>query len=109
MWSRRAPWNLQSIADPAGLPVILLLVYLGSWAVLPAQNAVSRYFERQADQTSLELAGQPKAFIVGERKLANDNKSNVAPTPWNVWLYSTHPPTVERIEMAKEFEKKSER
>jgi STE24 endopeptidase len=101
----RSPWNLQSVADPAGLPVILLATNLGLWAILPAQNAVSRYFERQADTASLTLAGQPDAFIATERKMAVTNKSNVAPTPWNVWLFSTHPPVVERIRQAEEWKK----
>jgi STE24 endopeptidase len=96
----RAPWHMSSLADPAGLPLILLLGYLGSWLVMPAENAVSRYFERQADTASLELAGMPQVFIRAEEKLARDNISNVAPTPWNVWLFSTHPTTIQRIEMA---------
>jgi len=103
----RAPWHLRSIADPAGLPLILLLMCLGSWVAMPVGNAVSRHFERQADQVSLELAGQPEAFKTTEKKMAIDNKSNVAPTPWNVWLFSSHPTTVERIQMAEEWEKKT--
>jgi STE24 endopeptidase len=99
---------LQSKADPAGLPLVMLLVFLGSWAAMPAANLVSRHFERQADQASLELADVPKAFIDAEYKLARDNKANVAPTPWNVWLFSTHPPTVERIRMAEEWQKRLE-
>lgn len=101
----RGPWRLMGIADPAGLPLILLVVYIGAWALLPVQNAVSRHFEQQADQSALELAGRPQAFIDAEKKLADDNKANVAPTPWNVWLFSTHPPAVERIRMAREWEK----
>jgi STE24 endopeptidase len=101
----RAPWHLQSPADPAGLPLILLLMNLGSWIAMPVGNAVSRHFEWQADQVSLDLAGQPDAFIDGEKKMARDNKANVAPTPWNVWLFSTHPPTVERIHMAEDWKK----
>ena len=99
----RSPWRLQSIADPAGLPLLLLLVFLGGWITMPIGNAVSRHFERQADHMALELAGQPDVFIECEKKLATDNKSNVAPTPWNVWLYASHPPTVERIRMAEEW------
>ena len=91
---------MQSKADPAGLALVLLLTYLGGWLVMPATNLVSRHFERQADQTSLELADVAKAFIEAEKKLARVNKSNVAPTPWNVWLFAKHPPTVERIQMA---------
>jgi STE24 endopeptidase len=99
----RAPWHLTSIADPAGLPLILLLLNLGSWLAMPVENALIRYFERQADHASLELAGQPDAFIACERKMAIVNKMNVAPSPWSVWLFSTHPPTVERICTAQEW------
>jgi STE24 endopeptidase len=101
----RSPWNLQSSADPAGLPIEILFIYLATWAILPVQNYVSRQFETQADRAALELANQPEAFIEAEAKLAKDNKSNVAPTPWNVWLFSTHPPAVERIRMGKDWQK----
>ena len=99
----RAPWNLQSTADPAGLPLVILLVFLGSWVTAPVQNALSRHFERQADQVALELAGKPQAFIAAEQNMARINLSNVAPTPWNVWIFSTHPTTLERIRMAVEW------
>ncbi|MCS7046327.1 MAG: M48 family metallopeptidase [Gemmataceae bacterium] len=87
--------------DPASLPLVLLLSFLGSWLVMPAANAVSRHFERQADAMALELARDPDVFISAEKKLAIDNLGNVAPAPWNVWLFSTHPPPVERIAMAE--------
>ncbi len=97
------PWNLQSTADPAGLWLILLLFYAGTWVALPAENLITRHFERQADEVSLQLAKKPDAFIACERKMAIDNKSNVAPTPWSVWIFSSHPPTVERIRMAQDW------
>jgi STE24 endopeptidase len=105
----RAPWHLQSPADPAGLPLLLLLMYLGSWAILPLENAVSRHFEREADQASLRLADHPEVFKAVEQKMARDNKSNVAPTPWNVWLFSSHPSTVERIRTAQEWQNAKEK
>ena len=101
----RGPFYLTSPFDPAGLPLILLLVMLASWLTMPIQNGISRYFERQADAASLELARKPGAFIEAEKRLARDNLSNVVPTPFNVWMFSTHPPTVERIEMAVEWSK----
>lgn len=105
LWSaNRPPLHLRNPHDPAGVPLILLLAMLGGWVTLPIQNAVSREFERQADRVSLELAGQVDAFITGERKLARDNKINVAPTPFNVWLFASHPPTVERIRTAMEWQ-----
>lgn len=99
----QAPWNLHSTADPAGLWLILLLVSAGSWIALPAENLITRHFERQADEMSLQLAQKPDAFIACEKKMAIDNKSNVAPKPWSVWIFATHPPTVERIRMAEDW------
>ena len=58
-----------------------------------------------ADQASLELAGQPKAFIAGEIKMARDNKDNVAIAPWVVWLFRTHPATIERIHTAEQWQR----
>jgi len=99
----RPPWFLRSPADPAGLPLILLLVALGTWCVMPVNNSISRVFERQADMESLELADHPEVFIEAEKRLAKDNIGNVAPNPLSVWFFSTHPPAVERIQMAEKW------
>jgi STE24 endopeptidase len=101
---QRPPLYLRGLADPAGLPVVMLLGYLGAWVAMPVENAVSRHFERQADMTSLELAGMPEVFIDAEKRLAVDNKGNVVPLPWNVWLFNTHPTAIQRIEMAERWQ-----
>ncbi len=98
----RAPWRLASPHDPAGLPLLLLVFFAASWFEMPLHNAVSRHFERQADAMALELAGQREAFIEAERKLARNNLANVAPPPWNVWLFASHPTAAQRIGMALE-------
>jgi len=97
----RGALALRCPSDPAGLPLVALLIVLGSWIVAPVENAIARSFERQADQAALELAHQPEAFIEAERKLAINNKSNVAPNPFSIWLFASHPSPVERILMAK--------
>lgn len=103
-WAERA-FGIYGPSDPAGLPLILLAGFLGGWLAMPLSLAVTRHFERQADTMALELARQPDAFIAAEKKLAKDNLGNVAPTPWNVWLFATHPPAIERIEMAQEWKR----
>jgi STE24 endopeptidase len=101
----RGPMALRCPSDPAGLPLIVLLVAVASWLTLPVANAIGRTFEWQADADSLELARQPEAFIAAEKRLAVDNIANVAPLPLTVWLFATHPPAVERIEMAKAWQR----
>jgi len=102
----RKPFDLSSPSDPAGVPLLLLLSVLGGWLVGPVENAISREFETQADRVALELTNHPAAFIEAEKRLARENLSNVAPTPFAVWLFATHPTTVERIRMAKEWQRK---
>lgn len=99
----RAPFRLRHPADPAGLPLLLLLLLLGSWISMPIQNGISRHFERQADAAGLDLAGRADAFIGAEKRLCRDNLSNVAPTPFNVWMFSTHPSALERIKNTQEW------
>jgi STE24 endopeptidase len=103
-WSKdRPPWHLRSSFDPAGVPLLLLLIALGAWVVMPVENIVSRHFERQADLMSLELTGKAEAFIEAKKKLALNNINNLAPNPITVFLFATHPPAVERIQMAKDW------
>ncbi|HWY86908.1 MAG TPA: M48 family metallopeptidase [Gemmataceae bacterium] len=97
---------LRSPADPAGLPLILLMLTIGSWLAMPVGNAISRAFERQADEDSLVLARQPEAFIAAEKRLAIDNIGNVAPLPFSVWLFASHPSAVERIQMAEQWQRR---
>jgi STE24 endopeptidase len=88
-------------ADARALPLLLLLASLGGLLSLPLQNAFSRAFEREADQDALDLYGHPEAFIEAEKRLARDNIANVAPADVNVFLFASHPPTLERIAMAE--------
>jgi STE24 endopeptidase len=104
MWAQ-GPMGLDGPSDPAGLPFVLLAIYLGTWLALPVESVVSRHFERQADHAGLELARQPEAFIAAEVKLVRDNLGNPAPPPWNVFLFASHPPALERIEMAQRWQR----
>lgn len=102
---RRGGFRLAGPADVAGIPLFLLAMFVLSLASLPIQNAISRTFERQADRTSLELTGNPGAFIRSEVQLARSNLADLAPPRLVVWLLYTHPPVAERIRMAETFGK----
>jgi STE24 endopeptidase len=84
------------------LPLALLFLALLSLAAMPAGNALSRSFEREADRTSLELAADPGAFISLKQKIALANLAVVRPHPLLKFTLYSHPPVMERIEMALE-------
>ncbi len=89
--------------DPAGLPFLLLVGMVLSLAVLPADRALSRTMERQADWSSLVIAGDSKGFIALEHRLALMNKGDITPPGWVRTILASHPPVLERIGMAEEF------
>ncbi len=101
-WAAGRPaFRLAGPADMAGLALIALVLAALDAATLPLQNAVSRAFEREADRTSLELTGDPLAFIRGEVTLARTNLADLVPPRPMVWLLYTHPPVMERIAAAE--------
>lgn len=99
----RPPFRLAAPGDPRGLPLLILLATIGSWLALPFENAVSRRFERQADWAALELARDPDAFERAEKRLLTHNLGNPIPSTLAVAVFATHPPAVERLEMAQHW------
>lgn len=103
-WAAARPvFRLAGPGDMAALALIALLLACLDAATLPLQNAISRAFEREADRTSLELTGDPAAFIRSEVTLARTNLADVAPPRPIVWLLYTHPPVMERIAAAEAY------
>jgi STE24 endopeptidase len=92
--------GLTSLADPAGLPYVLLVLAVLGPLTAPLQNAYSRWRERRADSFSVELTGRPQAFADAMTRLANQNLADANPPRWAIVLFGTHPPLQERIRTA---------
>lgn len=89
-------------ADPAGLPLLVLTLFVLSLVTLPLRNAISRRFERQADLAALGLTENRDAYIKVEVDLARSNLADIIPPRWAVFLLYTHPPVLERIAIAEQ-------
>jgi STE24 endopeptidase len=89
---------------PAVLPALALSVAVMSLGVTTISNQLSRRVEARADSYSLRLTDAPESFIGFERGIALRNVSNPDPPDIITFLLATHPPTVERIGIAKSFE-----
>jgi STE24 endopeptidase len=92
-------------SGPAMLPAIALAVSLVAFGLGCASNVLSRQVEASADSFSLHVNGDPSAFIAFQRDLAIRNVSD--PDPPAVWqfLFGTHPTGVQRIGIAKAYER----
>ncbi len=95
------PLGLHGPADVAGLPYIMAIIAIATMLSLPFQNGISRFGERQADRFALTTSQKPAAFIELFEQFARQNLSLVDPAPWEKFIFYTHPPVAERIEMAE--------
>lgn len=95
------PLALRGKADPAGLPLLLLVGGLCSFAFMPLANALSRSHERRADRYALEMTNQPAAFISAMKRLSQQNMAEEHPSRLVQWLFYSHPPIRDRIAFAR--------
>jgi Zn-dependent protease with chaperone function len=101
------PLGLSGPADVAGLPYIAAAIAIATTLTLPLYNGLSRYGERQADHFSLVVSQRPGIFIQLFERFAEQNLSVVDVPTWEKLVFSTHPPIVERIDMAERFQEQS--
>ncbi|MEE8325174.1 MAG: M48 family metalloprotease, partial [Candidatus Humimicrobiaceae bacterium] len=86
--------------------ILILIISLVTFLILPFQNMVSRYFEKQTDETALEITNGYDAQIALMVRLAESNLSNVEPHPAIKYILYSHPPIMERIGYAEDRAKK---
>jgi len=89
------------ISDPAGLPVLLVIVGLLVTLAQPINYAVSRANETAADQYSLETVNLPDALATALVKTAEYR--NPRPSALEEKLFYTHPSVERRVRMAMEW------
>jgi STE24 endopeptidase len=95
--------GLSSVADVAGLPVIVLSVAGVMLLATPLLNAWSRAHERRADRFALSTASEPAAFIGAVRRMAAHNLAEEHPSSAAFLLFHTHPTVEERVAAAREM------
>ena len=80
--------------------LFLVPVILGplGYFMRPVGAALSRKYEREADDIAVNLMGTSEPMKNALIKLSADNLANLAPHPLFSWFNYSHPPPVERIE-----------
>jgi len=97
-------FGLMGVADPAGLPALMILLSIYQLVMMPIDNAFSRWRETLADDYALVATEKPQAFSSAFTRLANQNLGEVDPEPWVIFLFYSHPPLKERIAKAENWD-----
>jgi STE24 endopeptidase len=91
-------WDVRSIDDPAGLPLVMAMFSLFMFLATPITNTITRTQEIQADLFGLNLVRQPDAEAKVDLMLGEYRKLN--PSPLEEFVFFDHPSGKNRILMA---------
>lgn len=100
--------GLNGASDPAGLPLLALVFGILGLVTMPVTNGISRWRESLADRYALQVTNKAMAFESAMTRIANQNLAEVDPDPWVVFLFYSHPPLRERIQMAQAHQSNQE-
>ena len=98
-WGAR--WGIRGIGDPAGLPLLLLILNVWFFLLTPVTNSIGRITEAEADAFGINTAREPDGMAKIALKLGAYRKLN--PTPLEETIFFDHPSGRARIKMAMDW------
>ena len=102
---RKPEWQIGSVSDVAGLPLIALLFSVYSFATTPISNTLIRVNEYEADIFGLNASRQPDGFASAALKLGEYRKLD--PGPIEELIFFDHPSGRTRIFSAMRWKKEN--
>lgn len=91
-------WGVRDIADPAGLPLVLVLLSAVSLFAAPIQRNIVYFHEQQADMFGLNAAREPDGFAEAAVLLSEYRK--MEPSSVEEWFFYDHPSGWNRVHNA---------
>lgn len=96
------------ISLPAKMVVLGFVATLALFPLGPFSAWRSRCHEREADRYAADLTGRPEDLASALVKMSVENLSNLFPHPWYAGFYYSHPPTVERVRVLRDWSAEQE-
>jgi len=102
-WAVNTQHYYRALADPATMPLLMLLLGIFGLVIMPLSNGISRAVEYQADEYALQSTRKVEAFKSAMTRLANQNLSEVEPSPLVEFFFYDHPAVGKRLQHAGRF------
>ncbi len=103
VWAVEHLHRYLGIADPATLPLLLVLTGVFGFLIAPLTNSYSRAIEYQADEYALQATHMVEPFKSAMTRLANQNLAEIEPSPVVEFLFYDHPSIGKRLTHAEKF------
>lgn len=94
-------WDVRTIDDPAGLPVLVALMTFFFLVATPVENTIVRTTEAQADLFGVNAVREPDAFAEATLQLSEYRKLD--PSPLEEVFFYDHPSGRSRIHMMMQW------
>jgi STE24 endopeptidase len=98
-WGTR--WGVRGISDPAGLPLLALILGTYEFLLTPLDKSTVRMIETEADAFAINTAREPDAMAAVSLKLGEYRKLD--PGCWEEIIFFDHPSGRARIRMAMDW------
>jgi STE24 endopeptidase len=89
------------MGEPTAVPLGLFVFIVLGFVALPAQNAITRNFETEADWVALEATEDPEAARELFTGFSEQGLIDPSPPTWAYVLMDTHPSMADRIALAE--------
>lgn len=99
-------FGFRAVLPYAGLFLLTAILKPIPFFLTPVSSALSRKYEREADDYSFSLMKAVQPLVNALKRLARENLANLHPHPFYAWFYYSHPPLTERIERLQAMERK---
>jgi STE24 endopeptidase len=103
----RATRRRGGMANPAAVPLALLVIVVLDLVSLPVYNAISRHMEAEADWVALATTRDPDSAAGLFRNFTIESLNDPSPPTWSYLLFDSHPSVERRIAMAEAWKARS--
>lgn len=94
-------WQVNGITDPAGLPLLVLILTVFAFLYTPINNRLVRETEEEADSFGINASREPDGFAQVSLKLGEYRKLD--PGPLEEFIFFDHPSGRARIRKAMDW------
>ena len=95
------------MANPAAVPLSLLVIVVLNLVSLPVYNVLSRHMEQEADWVALETTRDPDSAGGLFENFTIESLNDPSPPTWSYLLFDSHPSVEKRIAMAEAWRNRS--
>ena len=105
-WATRRRGGMR---EPTAVPLALFVLVVLEFVALPAQNAITRNLETEADWVALESTEDPEAARDLFTGFSEEGLIDPSPPTWAYVMMETHPTMAQRIALAEAWRERAGR